>query len=160
MVLDLLTVEQVSGPYRAMFGFRSLEQMIAAAALEYIDPEMGESDFRMLIKRGHIRNLVVIHPKRPVSTDEVLDIMLANDWEPLDLPYLLALSEINPDLQREGPIVALGSVDEIGGEHRVPYIGTFQGRRSLQLGWADHDWSESWRFGAHVINLRSFLSSR
>lgn len=57
------------------------------------------------------------------------------------------MGEIQPNLQREFPIVALGSVwrDGGGGRH-VPVLGCGGAGRRLSLGWFEFGWDDGYRF--------------
>ncbi|HEY4476338.1 MAG TPA: hypothetical protein VI954_02465, partial [Candidatus Paceibacterota bacterium] len=87
---------------------------------------------------------------RYISTDEALRELDKVGMRPAELHELLAFGEKYPDVQREFPIVALGSVwdDQIGYRCFVPYLhGNGLGRR-LFLNWVEGDWREFYRFAA------------
>jgi hypothetical protein len=65
------------------------------------------------------------------------------------LPELLAFGEKYPDVQREFPVVALGSAwrDSVGNRH-VPYLVRHAGRRLLYLYWLGCEWDSGYRFAA------------
>ncbi len=67
------------------------------------------------------------------------------------MPYrrllLLALGAEYPDLQKEFPIVALGSVwRDLGGRRLVAYLAYWRSKRSLGLRWVGLDWGGPCRF--------------
>lgn len=61
--------------------------------------------------------------------------------------HLLALGAAYPDLQRDFPIVALGSVWRgPGGDRSVSYLDCWRGGRDLDMDWCDGDWRGLYRF--------------
>lgn len=70
-------------------------------------------------------------------------------FRPALIEDLLALGAEYPELQKQFPIVALGSVwQDPGGRRRVPYLRWDGGGRDLDLYWFGDDWDERWRFAA------------
>jgi len=63
------------------------------------------------------------------------------------LPELFAFGETHPEVQREFPIVALGSIANVDGK-RVPYIDRLYKERELYLGRFEFKWHDRCRFAA------------
>lgn len=83
-----------------------------------------------------------------ISPDEAIAKMNEAGCRPANLMELLALGSLFPDLQRESPIVAFGSVWRLTNIRRfAPYLSEFNKRRGLSLGWFNGVWH------AHVCFL-------
>lgn len=88
-----------------------------------------------------------VHLNKLASSEEVLLHMEKNNLRPATLAELLAFGEKYPEIQREFPIVALGSFWINGdGIRLVLYLGKDNSKRFLNLYWFDRDWSGDWRF--------------
>jgi hypothetical protein len=68
-------------------------------------------------------------------------------YRPATLAELLALGEAHPELQKEFPIVALGSIwHDADGNRDVPVLSFDGSRRKLFLNWFVNDWYVNFRF--------------
>ena len=101
-------------------------------------------------KKGKKQVVVeLIHLNRFVSTDEVLRELDKMGMRPADIREGLALGETHPDIQREFPVVILGSVWQDSRDGRyVPCLRGHGSERHLNLLWVEQDWSEVCRFAA------------
>ncbi|MDP2946269.1 MAG: hypothetical protein Q8N61_02345 [bacterium] len=91
----------------------------------------------------------LIHFNRVISTKDAQRELDQRGYRPAELHELLAFGEKYPELQRQFPIVAPGSVWQYRvGDRRVPYLRRHGSRRSLNLSWIGHDWHELCRFAA------------
>ncbi len=91
----------------------------------------------------------LFHYGKDISTDEVIADMDKHGYRPATLKEILALGEKHPDLQREFPIIGLGSVwrSPPGGRY-CPYLFRDGSGRRLSLGWFGNGWSDVCRFAA------------
>mgnify|MGYP001593530058 FL=1 len=91
----------------------------------------------------------LVHFNRIVSTEEALKELDNQGLRAIDLHELLSIGAKYPNLQREFPIVALGSVwQDRYGPRYVPYLDGLGSERDLHLSWVGDDWSELCRFAA------------
>lgn len=73
--------------------------------------------------------------------------MAKDGKRPATLRELLAFGEANPELQREFPIIALGSVWVYRrGDRRVVCLGRYGSERRLRLDWYEYCWLACCRF--------------
>jgi hypothetical protein len=129
---------------------QSLQQMIAAGRYDWINPDITATRFPMQGTDTVPIETRLFHFDRFISSaDAVAAITTAdaeNPWEPAKIEHLLSFGAAHPDEQRRYPIVALGSVAEVGGHRRVPYLYRDDTKRSLSLGWWVSDWGGFYRF--------------
>ena len=91
----------------------------------------------------------LVHFNRAIPTEDALRELNRQGYRPAELRELLAFGEKYPDVQREFPIVALGSVwQDRGGDRGVPYLYGGSSGRDLGLGWVGGDWFGICRFAA------------
>jgi hypothetical protein len=126
----------------------SLEQMIAAGKYDWSNSDITAKRFPL---KGSGK--VELEPKlfyfgRDMSSDNVIAEMDKEGFRPCTIEELLAIGEQHPELQRKFPLVALGSVAEIGGCRYVAYLRRRGSERELDLLWFGNDWSGLCRFPA------------
>ena len=86
---------------------------------------------------------------KDMSTDEVLAELDKQGYRPATLKELLAIGEKHPDLQKEFPIFALGSVwQDPNGRRYCPFLDGGGSKRYLGLDWFDRRWDGRCRFAA------------
>lgn len=102
-------------------------------------------------KRTGAAEIVVelIHFGRYILTKDVLKELDKMGYRPADLHELLAFGEKYPEVQREFPIAALGSVwQNRSGDRSVSCLGRDDSRRGLRLHWLGNVWLVICRFAA------------
>lgn len=91
--------------------------------------------------------LVLVHLDRAATTDEVLAEFDRLDLVPAVIPETLAFGEHHPDVQREFPVVGLGSVwPGPDGDRRVVCLWSGADGRCLYLRWYGRQWPPGGRF--------------
>jgi hypothetical protein len=92
----------------------------------------------------------LFHLNRDISSDAAERFIKADDkanpWESAKIEHLLSFGEKFPDEQRKYPIVALGSVAEVGGYRYVSNLFKDDSKRRLDLIWRGLGWGASCRF--------------
>lgn len=87
--------------------------------------------------------------RRVISVKDVLSEFDQQGYRPAELHELLAFGKKYPDVQREFPVVALGSVRQDRFRSRlVPYLSGSGSERRLNLFWFEHGSDEVCRFAA------------
>jgi hypothetical protein len=82
-----------------------------------------------------------------MTSEQVIVEIDKAGYRPAKIEELLALGEAQPDLQRQFPIVALGSVwRDSDGSRYVPYLSSSAAERGLSLHCFGRDWSGLYRF--------------
>lgn len=128
---------------------RDLGQMIAAGKYDWTDNDITADNFPVKGEGRQEREVALFHFNRVISSNDAIKEMASAGYRPATIEELLALGQVQPELQRQFPIVALGSVCRDPRGHRlVPYLcGSAVGRR-LGLLCFDADWVERYRFAA------------
>ncbi len=107
------------------------------------DPVEGKIDGSGIVEA----TLELIRFNRVISTADALSEIKKRGLVPAGIEHLLALGAKHPNLQKEFPIVALGSVwQSPHGNRCVAYLHRWHDERGLRLSWHDGDWRESYRF--------------
>ena len=126
---------------------KTIEQMVAACKCDWSDPNIIGKNFPISGQGVVIVETQFVHLGKDTSTDEVLAHMAAKELRPADPTEGLAFGATYPELQREFPIVCLGSpwVSPTG-IRRVLYLDGSDGKRELSLVWDGNAWNEYCRF--------------
>jgi len=89
----------------------------------------------------------LIHFNRVISTKEALYQINKARYRPAEFYELLAFGEKYPDVQRQFPIVALGSIcQNQDGGYYVPVLDGSDSDRFLDMEWIERNWSKNHRF--------------
>ena len=126
---------------------RSLKEMIKAGRYNWTNSDIKDKNFPITEKGVFNTEAVLVHYNKVMKTEDILRDMESKGLVQGKIEHLLAVGEKYPNLQRDFPIVALGSSwqDPVG-DRVVPYLRGYGGRRYLYLNWIGVDWDESYRF--------------
>jgi hypothetical protein len=124
--------------------------MIADGKYDWKDDDITEENFpipkEMKGKKVEI-STKLFNFDRGISCEDAKKEMDKGGFRPATLFEQQAFAQKHPDLQRQFPIVALGSVWTDAGGHRVvPCLGVGDGRRGLSLSWLGSGWIARYRF--------------
>ena len=129
----------------------TVEQLVQAGKYDRANDDISDPHFPMNKKGVEPAEIFIISVVRRMST-EAISNMIGNLAIPLrhaNVKEELALGAQHPDLQREGPIVALGSTWRgPSGDVGVPCLVTHGSHRFLNLTWFGGAWAPIWRFDA------------
>ncbi|MDD2354362.1 MAG: hypothetical protein PHH52_02255 [Patescibacteria group bacterium] len=129
---------------------KTVEQVIADSNYDWKNDDITAQHFpvspEMIGKKAEV-SAKLFHFNRGISSDDVISEMDKAGYRPATLMELLVLGFLFPELQRQFPIVALGSVwHSARGSHHVPYLSVDGSERSLYLLWFGGDWGPHCRF--------------
>ncbi len=154
---------------------RTLLQMIQAGKYDHADHEINAEHFPIVYDMGEYEvsivthdaetaklfqppqkgkwkvelEVILVHFNRNISSDDAIKEMDQLGLRPAVLPELLAFGEMHPAVQKDFPIVALGSVWLLGGgNRRVPGLDRWVAERELHLFYFVGDWLGGYRFAA------------
>lgn len=126
---------------------RSLADMIKAGKYDRVNSDINSKHFPLKGKGKHELNATLFHFDRYIESDDAIAEMDKQGYRPGKVEELLALGEKYPDLQKEFPIVALGSVwRDPYGYRDVPCLSWYGSERDLYLSWFDDRWIADYRF--------------
>jgi hypothetical protein len=127
----------------------SLADMIVAGKYDYANEYITATNFPIQGEGEVNTEVVLVHFNRDISSEAAVTELAQMGLEPAKLEHLLAFGSKFPEIQREFPIVALGSswVDSRGGR-RVPCLGRWYAERRLFLYCWDGEWPGRYRFAA------------
>ena len=112
----------------------SLAEMISAGHYDRVNDDITAEHFP--IRGGGTAELEaqLVHLNRLMESEDVLKELDKNDLWPGTIPELLAFGAKHPELQRQFPIIPLGSVwQDHDGRPRVPSLSSGPGKRVLFL---------------------------
>ena len=128
----------------------TLQGMIDAGNYAWQNSDITEKHFPLPAELSGQKTTIsskLFHFDRDISSKDAISEMEKAGYRPATLAELLALGEAHPELQKEFPIVALGSVWRVGdGVRLVPVLGFDGDGRGLGLGWLDDGWDVNYRF--------------
>ncbi|GMU25974.1 hypothetical protein KJZ71_02975 [Patescibacteria group bacterium] len=131
---------------------QTLADMIAAGKYGYVNENITETYFPLKKSDGKREvEVVLVHLDERLTTDQVKAELDRRGLKPASIVELLFLGAAHPDLQREFPVVALGSSWRLpNGDLSVPELWYARGKRHLSLSYDDPDsmWLEHYRFVA------------
>jgi len=129
---------------------QTIEQMVAAGSYNYANRDISSANFgqEVVAKKGVREELkaVLLHLDRVATSQEVLAEMERLGLRPATLAELLALGAKHPELQREFPIIALGSSCTLHGYRQVAFLWSDVSRRGLYLSSFGGRWTGHCRF--------------
>ena len=124
----------------------SLKDMIALGHYDWVNQNITEDRFPMPANLVLGAEPKLFHFNRSISSDSAIKEMdkdgycLATIWDLLDF------GAKNPEVQRQFPIVALGSVCGVDGDRYVACLDRDDAKRCLDLCWFGGDWRGDCRF--------------
>ncbi len=148
-----LTPEQISNGFvftLAVDYSKSKAEMIKAGNYGYVDDFLrGNDPVEGKLAGSGIAEvaLELIHFNRVISTLDARREIKKRGLVPAGIEHLLALGAKHPNLQKEFPIVALGSVwQDPSGNRGAACLYGWRGTRELSLYWRDDAWRRGCRF--------------
>lgn len=129
---------------------RTLQKMISAGNYDWTNSNIIAKNFpispEMTGKKVEV-SANIFHFNKEISSEDAISEMDKAGYRPATLAELLALGEAQPELQRQFPIIALGSVwHRAAGRRYVPCLGVVGVKRGLPLHWFDRGWRAHYRF--------------
>lgn len=128
----------------------SLVDMIAAGGYDWVNNSITTEHFPITGKGRADVEIEIVHFGRIIKDgDEGLRELDKMGLRAAILPELLAFGAKYPDMQRQFPIIALGSVWQgRDGSRDVPELWEYDRERCLVLHWFECGWGEFFRFAA------------
>ena len=128
---------------------QSVDQSVRSGRYDWANDDITSRNFPSgNVGRTQI-DIFLLSFEAPISSEDAIREMEKQGLHPATLKELLALGVVYPDLQRENPIVALGSTcHHPGGYVFVPVLHRRDSYRHLDLFWFGGAWSSRWRFAA------------
>ena len=134
--------------YRVVVNYtHTLAEMIKAGKYDYANSDINAKNFPVSGAGTRETEIALFHFNKNMSSGQVIAEMEKAGYRPAKIEELLALAEFHPELQREFPIIALGSVWRSPvGDLNVPYLNRYDSRRGLRLDWFGGGWGDGCRF--------------
>ncbi|HUC01582.1 MAG TPA: hypothetical protein VMA75_01625 [Candidatus Paceibacterota bacterium] len=127
----------------------SVKDAIAAGRYDWKNDDITAKNFPSKRKGTADLEIILVKFDDAMSSEGILRELDKQGLRAAELPELLAFGEKYPDVQREFPVVALGSVWRGSvGNRGVPYLRGYAGKRYLLLDWFGLGWGSLCRFAA------------
>ena len=124
---------------------RSVEDAVKAGKYDWSNDNITTNNFPSKRTGTADTEIILVKFERDMESGDVVKQLDKQGLRPAELPELLAFGEKYPDVQRDFPVVALGSVLQIlVGDRPAPCLDGHSGRRNLCLFW----WGSFYRFAA------------
>lgn len=150
------TAEQASRHVKGTFNLivdysQSFADMIAAGKYDWVNPDITADHFPITGTGKQEVRVELLHFNHYFNNgDEVLaeiDKLGYRPYRPAKIKELLALGAVQPELQRQFPIAALGSIwRDAGGFRGFACLDRDGTNRGLDLYWVGDDFHDRWRF--------------
>lgn len=129
-----------------VFG-HSINDLVKQGNYGWSNPNINDQNFQA--DEMHQTEVILKHFGKDMSTEAVLNALDAEGLRPATMSELLNFGIRYPELQKQFPIVALGSVwQDPDGNRGVGYLCYDDGQRELSLDWVDDGWHDCYRFAA------------
>ncbi len=125
---------------------QTMEQMISAGRYDWFNNDITTKRFPVKGEGKVSRKAELIRFNRSISSDGVIAELDKMGKRPATIEELLAFGAQYPEIQREFPVVALGSSAEVSGLRCVACLYGDGSERYLRLYWWDGSWDGSDRF--------------
>ncbi len=128
---------------------KPLDEMVKAGRYNYANPDITAEHFSIQGEGEVAVELVLVHFDHNIESDDAVAELNRLGLEPARLEHACAFGEKYPDVQRQFPIVFLGSVwSDAFGDRHVPCLDDWSGRRGLYLDCWVGEWGRDYRFAA------------
>ncbi len=127
---------------------KSFEEMVLGGNYDWKNDNINSLNFPIKGKGTVNVNLELVHFNKSASSKDVLTYLEANGMRPATIEELLAFGATYPEVQREFPIICLGSfwINRFG-NREVPFLCSRHGfERHLDFEWSIFAWFEGYRF--------------
>ncbi|KKP74533.1 MAG: hypothetical protein UR79_C0004G0022 [Candidatus Campbellbacteria bacterium GW2011_GWD1_35_49] len=126
---------------------KTVEELVTEGKYDWSNSNVTSSNFPQPANpKTKERVIVLFHFGKEMTSEQVIAEMDKAGYRPGIIHELLALGIVQPDLQREFPIIALGSVCLLDGDSDVAVLREGAGGRSLSLVWFGYVWGDGCRF--------------
>ena len=125
----------------------SLKDRITRGKYGWVNSDITEEHFPVDIPADYEAEYELFNFSRSFGSEAAIAEMDKDGFRPATLAELLVLGETQPELQKQFPIIALGSLWLHSPGYRVvPVLYLHDGKRELLLDWFEHDWNDDYRF--------------
>jgi hypothetical protein len=128
-----------------------LSSLITAKKLDYVNSDI-EKNFTAIEVPANTE-YKLFNFNRYISSEDAIKEIEEAGWRPANISELLSWKDWKDEV-----IIALGSVGEVDGDRKVPFLDRDGSERCLNLAWFDGGWNASFRFLA-VRNSQSLDTS-
>ncbi len=124
---------------------KTLEEMIAAGKYDWRNNVITSQLFPIVGNGTVVVDAKLFHFGRSTTSNEVERELETAGYRSATIAELLAFGASFPEVQRQFPVIALGSVTKVSGGRSVPCLVRHGAERSLDLDWRGRVWGDACR---------------
>jgi hypothetical protein len=125
---------------------QSIASLLKAGKYNWQNDDITDKNFLSTETGEREIDYVLFHFKKTMSSEGAIAEMAKENCRPATMKEMLNFGIKHPGVQREFPVVALGSVAMLGGGRRVGILGRYGSERDASLRCFGFDWSDGFRF--------------
>ena len=125
---------------------RTIADSVKAGNYDWKNADITDENFPSTENGEREVEMALFHFNKQISSPNAIAEMEKAGYRSATMKELLAFGEKNPELQRQFPIVALGSVVRLFDRRHVGYLHGHGSRRYLHLGYFGNVWDDYSRF--------------
>jgi len=127
-----------------------VEEMVAAGSYDYVNSDITSEHFPAQGQGKQEKEITLFHFNRQISSKQAIKKMDEQGYRPAEPEEILTLGAEHPDIQRQFPIVALGSSWQhpVSGRRCIVCLWGRAGGRFVRLDFLEGDWDSDCRFAA------------
>ena len=127
----------------------SIEDLIKQGKYDWSNSDITTKNFSTERTNTTDLKIELVHFDRSINSEDAIAELDKMGLRPAEAGELLTFGAKYPNIQKDFPIVTLGSVwRDLFGSRRVVCLGRGGHERSANLGWFGGDWNDSYRFAA------------
>lgn len=146
----LTSKDRISDGYPISVNYdRSVEDGVSAGQYDWSDEDINSKNFPTNQKGTKEVAMRLIHFNCIIPVSDVFRELKDIDCRPAEIHELLAFGEKYPEVQRQFPVIGIGSNwKDRDNDCHAPCLTVDGTRRRLELHVIEHTWSELYRFAA------------
>lgn len=124
----------------------SLSGMVAAGKYDWVNENITDANFPKTTNNTVSVDVELLHFGRNISSEIALSEMKKKGFRPATIWELLDFGAKYPEIQKQFPVIALGSFCVLNDNRHVPFLSWNSSERHLNLDWFDSGWLVYCRF--------------
>lgn len=125
---------------------QSVASLLKAGKYDWQNGNITDQNFPSTETGEREIDYALFHFKKTMTSEGVIAEMAKENCRPATMKEMLNFGIKHPGVQREFPVVALGSVAELNGGRRVGYLYRNPAERDAHLNYFDYGWNDYYRF--------------
>lgn len=125
---------------------RSIANYVVLGKYDSVDKQITDDNFPSTETGKVMRKLILLHFNRDLSSKQAIPKIIKAGCRSACMKELLTFGERYPQVQKDFPIVALGSVAQLGSDKFVGCLYSHEGDRRASLRYDAGSWGDHFRY--------------